>query len=77
MGCSAEANPEYVRDVSAQLGLKDDLREGQSRSGRWQTRYELYSEMRWDSCCAYAKDVLYGLKETARKILHPGGSDER
>ena len=32
--------------------------------------------MRWDSCCACAEDVLYGLKETARKILHPGGSDE-
>ena len=72
---STEANPKYIRDVIALLGLEDAKPLNTPSVKRTpmteslielRTRGELFTALSQGSCCTCAKSV----PETARNILH-------
>ena len=82
-GYSVEANPTYIRDVNALLGLEDSRLVATPSVKRTATReslFELESEKRPVDRTAVGKlfylfqeraDIMYSVKETTRKILCP------
>ena len=87
-GYSVEANPKYIRDVIAVLGLEDSRpvsTPSVKRTAKTESLVELESERRAVYRTAVGKllymcqertDIMYSVKETARKIMCPAGSDE-
>ena len=87
-GCWVEANPKYIRDVIALLGLEDSSpvsTPSVKRTPTTESLVELESETRAENKTAVGKllymcqeraDIMYSVKETARKITCPTESDE-
>ena len=55
LGCSVEANPKYIRDVTAVRGLEDSRPVATPSVKR---RNEPCTGQPWESCCACARSVL-------------------
>ena len=82
-GYSVEANPKYIRDVIAVLGLEDSRpvsTPSVKRTAKTESLVELESERRAVYRTAVGKllymcqertDIMYSVKETARKIMCP------
>ena len=87
-GYSVEANPKYIRDVMAVLGLEDlppVAIPSVKRTPTTESLVELENEKRAMYRTAVGKllytcqecaDIMYGVKETAGKITCPLESDE-
>ena len=84
-GDSVGANPKYIRDVIAVLGLEESRPVATPSVKRTSTEEELENGKRTVYKTALGKllymcqehaDIMMGVKETARKILCPTESDE-
>ena len=87
-GYSVEANPNYIRNVINVLGLEEArpvMTPSVKRTPTTESLVELEGERRATHrtvvgkllhMCQERADVIYSVKETARKITGPTGSDE-
>ena len=87
-GYSVEANPKYIRNVIAVLGLEEAkpvATPSVKRTPTTESLAELENERRavyrtavgkWLYMCQERADIMYSVKETARKIICPTESDE-
>ena len=88
-GISVEANPKYIRDVIAVLGLEESRpvsTPSVKRTPTTESLVELEKEKRAVYRTAVGKqlymcqdraDIMYSVKETANTMLSPTGSNER
>ena len=73
------ANPKYIRDVIAMLGLEDSrpvTTPSVKRKPTTESMVELENEKRAVYRTGVGADIMYSVKETARKILCPTESEE-
>ena len=87
-GYSVEASPKYIRDVIAVLGLEDSRpvsTPSVKRTPTTESLVELENQKRavyrtavgkLPYMCQESADIMYSVKETARKITCPTESDE-
>ena len=81
-----EANPKYIREVIAVLCLEHSRPVTTPRVTRtpttessWRTKKRAVYRTALEKClhmCQQRADIMYSVKETARKILFPADSDE-